>query len=74
MPTMDLKRQNKAWNISVTLPDHKPEASLNVSFFRFAFFVGAQNQAETAELPQRRTFEAFSLWCLSFFEALPAEC
>lgn len=32
------KRRSKAWNISVTLPDHEPEASLNVDFSLLFFW------------------------------------
>lgn len=56
------KRRNKAWNISVTLPDHEPEASLNVDFLSLLLSVGAQNQAENCwTLP---TAAAEDIWGL----------
>lgn len=64
LPRSDLKREekdtNEAWNISVTLPEHEPEASLNVDFFLLLFRGSTESSGNCWTLPQQRTSEAFS--------------
>lgn len=65
----------KAWNISVTLPDHEPEASLNVDFFLFWFCGSTESSRNCWTLPPAEdTWGLFLLVLVVFQSFTSREC
>lgn len=69
------KRRNKAWNISVTLPDHEPEASLNVDFFLFCFLWEHRIKRKLLNSPPAEDIWGLFLMVLVLFQSFTSrEC